>query len=88
MVTAVCPCQVSTAGVLEVEKRRPVDVLANILEERSAAKLEQFFRSYGAAEAAAMCFMLATSPAASASPVRPCPESIYRLARNGISDTF
>jgi nuclear pore complex protein Nup155 len=54
---------------LEVEKRRPVDVLAHVLEERSAAKLEQFFRIYGAAEAAAMCFMLATSPSSAASPV-------------------
>ena len=51
---------VNTAGVVELEKRRPVDSLALILEERNAAKLEQFFRSYGPAEVAAMCFMLAT----------------------------
>ena len=51
---------INTAGVVELEKRRPVDTLALILEERSTAKLEQFFRSYGAAEVAAMCFMLAT----------------------------
>ena len=51
---------VNTAGVVELEKRRPVDSLALILEERSAAKVEQFFRSYGPAEVAAMCFMLAT----------------------------
>ena len=51
---------INTAGVVELEKRRPVDTLALILEERSPAKLEQFFRSYGAAEVAAMCFMLAT----------------------------
>lgn len=60
---------ISTAGVLEVEKRRPVDVLASILEERSAAKLEQFFRGYGAAEVAAMCFCLATCPPSAASSV-------------------
>lgn len=59
----------STAGVLEVEKRRPVDVLASILEERSAPKLEQFFAGYGAAEVAAMCFCLATCPPSTASPV-------------------
>ena len=51
---------VNTAGVVELEKRRPVDSLAIILEQRSAAMLEQFFRSYGPAEVAAMCFMLAT----------------------------
>ncbi len=56
---------INTAGVVELEKRRPVDTLALILEERNTAKLEQFFRSYGAAEVAAMCFMLATqSPSA------------------------
>ena len=53
---------INTAGVVELEKRRPVDVLALILEEKNTAKLEQFFRSYGAAEVAAMCFMLATQP--------------------------
>ena len=31
------------------------------LEERAGAKLEQFFKSYGPAEAAAMCILLATS---------------------------
>lgn len=62
--------EISTAGVLEVEKRRPVDVLASILEERSAQKLEQFFIGYGAAEGAAMCFYLATCPPSAASPVR------------------
>jgi hypothetical protein len=51
---------VNTAGVVELEKRRPVDSLALILEERSTTKLEHFFRSYGPAEVAAMCFMLAT----------------------------
>ena len=51
---------INTAGVVELEKRRPADTLALILEERTPAKLEQFFRSYGAAEVAAMCFMLAT----------------------------
>ncbi|KAK9806121.1 hypothetical protein WJX72_002210 [[Myrmecia] bisecta] len=58
---------VSTAGVLELEKRRAVDVVQQILEERSGAKLEQFFKSYGAAEVAAMCFMLATMPQTSVS---------------------
>ncbi|KAL4425159.1 hypothetical protein ABPG77_008264 [Micractinium sp. CCAP 211/92] len=52
---------VTTAGVLELEKLRPVDVLAQLLEQRDAAKLEMFFKSYGAPEAAAMCILLATA---------------------------
>ncbi|KAL4426022.1 hypothetical protein ABPG75_010038 [Micractinium tetrahymenae] len=52
---------VTTAGVLELEKMRPVDVLAQLLEQRDAAKLEVFFKSYGAAEAAGMCILLATA---------------------------
>ena len=54
--------------------RRPcaqVDVLAAILDERSAAKLEQFFAAFGAPEVAAMCFLLATSAPASVPSVRP-----------------
>jgi hypothetical protein len=111
---------VSTAGVLELERRRPVDVLQEllqvgwagwcfsacklcgkclscgsrhgssvperswiiqqdikchcaacfayadmacspvVLQERSGEKLKQFFEAYGPAEAAAMCYLLAT----------------------------
>lgn len=54
---------INTAGVVELEKRRPADALAIILEEKNSAKLEQFFRAYGPAEVAAMCLMLATQPA-------------------------
>ncbi|MEW5305512.1 MAG: hypothetical protein WDW36_008046 [Sanguina aurantia] len=52
---------ISTAGTMEVERRRPVDVLASILEERSPEKLRSFFDIYGAVEAAAMCYILATA---------------------------
>ena len=65
--------QVSTAGVLEMEKRRPVDLLAAILEERVPAKLESFFRSYDPSEAACMAYQLATSPTTSISVVRTPP---------------
>ena len=58
------------AGVLEFEKRRPVDILHQMLEERSSTKLEQFFKSYGAAEVAAMCFLLVNAPPPDASVVR------------------
>ncbi|KAF8069564.1 NUP155 [Scenedesmus sp. PABB004] len=93
---------VTTAGVLELERRRPVDVLQALLQarrragaarrwpsttaarsaraadggrltaaapataaaaaqERAPEKLQQFFEAYGAAEAAAMCYLLATA---------------------------
>lgn len=52
---------VSTAGVLEVDKLRPVDVLQVLLEERATVKVEAFFDTYGAHEAAAMAMQLAAS---------------------------
>jgi len=52
---------ISTAGVIELEKRRPIDILQQILEERSSDKLRQFFEAFGPPEAAAMCFMVAAS---------------------------
>eukprot|EP00879_Flechtneria_rotunda_P022745 GHRR01024022.1.p1 GENE.GHRR01024022.1~~GHRR01024022.1.p1 ORF type:complete len:934 (+),score=353.75 GHRR01024022.1:671-3472(+) len=52
---------VSTAGVLELERRRPVDVLQALLQERAPEKLQQFFEAYGAPEAAAMCYLIAAS---------------------------
>ncbi|KAI3427442.1 hypothetical protein D9Q98_010357 [Chlorella vulgaris] len=88
---------VTTAGVMEVEKMRPVDVLAQLLEQRDAAKLDAFFTSYGAAEAAAMCILLATAgpPQASASVVaqakaaldnpRLCGEPQLRDAADGLA---
>ncbi|CAL8471349.1 g10891 [Coccomyxa elongata] len=72
---------ISTAGVLEVEKRRPVDVLASILEERSSQKLEQFFIAYGAAEVAAMCFYLATCPPSAPSP------TVIQQAKSALENT-
>eukprot|EP00884_Botryococcus_braunii_P002912 jgi/Botrbrau1/12621/Bobra.0169s0148.1 len=61
---------ISTAGVLKLEKRRPVDTLRLILEERSPpAKLEHFFKAYGPAEVAVMCFLLITSSSEAVSAV-------------------
>ena len=57
-----CPEQSQHAGVLEMVKRRPVDVLQTFLEERAPTKIDQFFGSYGAAEAAATCLLLCTAP--------------------------
>jgi nuclear pore complex protein Nup155 len=56
---------VTTAGVVETERQRPVDILGQLLEEKvsgggAAAKIDMFFKSYGAAEAAAMCISLAS----------------------------
>ncbi|EFN51092.1 hypothetical protein CHLNCDRAFT_141404 [Chlorella variabilis] len=94
---APCFVMVTTAGVLEMEKMRPVDVLAQLLEQRDAAKLEVFFKSYGSGEAAAMCILLATAgpPQASASVVaqakgaldnpRLCGEPQLRDAADGMA---
>lgn len=62
---------VTTAGVVETERQRPVDILGQLLEEKvsgsgsggvnsAAAKIDMFFKSYGAAEAAAICILLAS----------------------------
>ena len=51
--------------MLEVERRRPLDTLAGLLAERNHANLEDFFKSYGDAEASSMCFQLVTSEAVS-----------------------
>ncbi|GLI65285.1 hypothetical protein VaNZ11_008776 [Volvox africanus] len=51
----------STAGVMELEKRRPVELLMQILERSTSDQLRSFFQAYGAAEAAAMCYQIATS---------------------------
>ncbi|KXZ50010.1 hypothetical protein GPECTOR_18g164 [Gonium pectorale] len=52
---------IGTAGVLELEKRRPVELLVHILERNSQEQLRSFFQAYGAVEAAAMCYMVATA---------------------------
>ncbi|KAF5829261.1 Non-repetitive/WGA-negative nucleoporin C-terminal-domain-containing protein [Dunaliella salina] len=52
---------ISTAGVVELEKRRPIDILVRVLEERHPNRVRQFFEAYGAPEAAAMCINIASS---------------------------
>lgn len=49
------------AGATSAHKLRPVDVLEQILRESRGGKLEQFFALYGAPEASAMCYFLATA---------------------------
>ena len=50
----------STMGMMELVFNRPVDILRRLLESNSPrAVLEDFFNRFGAAEAAAMCLMLA-----------------------------
>ena len=68
--------------MLELEKRRPVDVLQQMLEERSTTKMEQFFKSYGSSEVAAMCFSLITSTPPGASAV-----STAALENTPLADT-
>eukprot|EP01025_Chloroclados_australasicus_P051758 TRINITY_DN6033_c0_g3_i1.p1 TRINITY_DN6033_c0_g3~~TRINITY_DN6033_c0_g3_i1.p1 ORF type:complete len:1374 (-),score=127.37 TRINITY_DN6033_c0_g3_i1:632-4753(-) len=48
-------------GVLTLLRRRPLEVLLAVLEERSQEKLKQFFENYGKEEAAAMCFHVVCS---------------------------
>lgn len=48
-------------GATSAHKLRPVDVLEQILRESRGGKLEQFFALYGAPEASAMCYFLATA---------------------------
>ncbi|KAJ9533902.1 hypothetical protein QJQ45_026986, partial [Haematococcus lacustris] len=52
---------ISTAGCVELERRRPLEVLGAVLEERQAARLRHFFEAFGAAEAASMCCAIACS---------------------------
>ena len=49
------------AGATYAHKLRPVDILEQILRENRGGKLEQFFSLYGAPEASAMCYFLATA---------------------------
>lgn len=67
-----------------MEKRRPVDILQQMLEERSSNKMEQFFKSYGAAEVASMCFSLITSTPTGASAVS---YFSFESSRASLSDT-
>lgn len=59
---------ISTAGVVQLEQRRPVDVLEQILQGGSAQQLADFFEVYGATEAAAMCYSLATARSGAVGP--------------------
>ena len=52
---------VTTAGVVELERLRPADILAQLLQDAERTKLELFFQAYGPPEAAAMCIQLAAS---------------------------
>ncbi|XP_068659840.1 nuclear pore complex protein NUP155 [Aristolochia californica] len=50
----------STMGMMEIVFNRPVDILRRLLESNAPRPiLEDFFNRFGAAEAAAMCLMLA-----------------------------
>lgn len=59
---------ITTAGVIELQKLRPAELLQILLEERTGDRLQQFFETYGAQEAAAMCWHLVTSSPADVGP--------------------
>lgn len=50
---------VTNAGVIQLEKTRPLDALCTILAGDVHEQLAHFFKSYGQAEAATMCLALA-----------------------------
>ncbi|XP_038977739.1 nuclear pore complex protein NUP155-like isoform X1 [Phoenix dactylifera] len=50
----------STMGMMEVVFNRPVDILRRLLETNSPRpQIEEFFKRFGAGEAASMCLMIA-----------------------------
>ncbi|DBA89731.1 TPA: hypothetical protein ACH3X2_004613 [Trebouxia sp. C0005] len=71
----------TTAGATQAHRLRPVDVLTKILREDRPGKLEEFFSLFGATEASAMCYAVATSPAQEAS------SAIVDRARAALLDT-
>lgn len=71
---------VTTAGVVELERLRPADVLAHILQNADRSKLELFFKAYGAPEAAAMCVQLA------ASGLSGTPSTVLAKAKDALDD--
>ena len=65
----VCPRRrfvlMTNAGLVRFEKARPIDILRSLLEKNIPEQIEEFFKSYGPIEAAAMCVALAVSGAES-----------------------
>jgi nuclear pore complex protein Nup155 len=61
----VCPRRrfvlMTNAGLVRFEKARPIDILRSLLEKNIPEQIEEFFKSYGPIEAAAMCVALAVS---------------------------
>ena len=61
----VCPRRrfvlMTNAGLVRFEKARPIDTLQSVLEMNIPEQIEEFFKSYGPIEAAAMCVALAVS---------------------------
>lgn len=73
----------TTTGLVELERARPVDTLAELLRTGARAQVESFFAAYGPAEAAAMCLQLATAPAAGTESV---PSTVADAARRAWED--
>ncbi|KAL0048046.1 hypothetical protein WJX82_006459 [Trebouxia sp. C0006] len=71
----------TTAGATQAHRLRPVDVLTKILREDRPGKLAEFFSLFGATEASAMCYAVATTHAQEAS------SAIVDRARAALLDT-
>ncbi|GIM13658.1 hypothetical protein Vretimale_16721, partial [Volvox reticuliferus] len=51
----------TTKGLIELEKRRPIELLMQVLEGGVPEQLHTFFQMHGSVEAAAMCYQIVTS---------------------------
>lgn len=51
----------TNTGIVRFEKARPIDTLRSVLEKNIPEQIEEFFKSYGPIEAAAMCVALSVS---------------------------
>ncbi len=54
-----------------------MEILQQMMEERSSSKMDQFFKSYGAAEVAAMCFCIAAATSSDPNSVSLSSQSSY-----------
>ncbi|CAD7700243.1 unnamed protein product [Ostreobium quekettii] len=51
-----------TSGWMQLEKRRPLEILAHLFYQGEHARVAEFFKIYRPDDAAAMCWQLAASP--------------------------
>ena len=62
---------VTNAGIVQLEKARPLDALCKLLASDVHEQMAHFFRAYGQAEAATMCLAIALGCSDAAAPETP-----------------